>query len=84
MNVLGAVNRPSKYMIAKGSTVVDAIAVAGDFTPYAAQSKVKLIHKSAGPKPDTAVIDARSMINGSQKAIVLRDGDTLYVPQSIY
>jgi polysaccharide export outer membrane protein len=84
VNVLGAVNRPSKFILAKGSTVLDALAQAGDFNAYAAKSKVKLIHKSAGAKPDATVIDMKAMLEGAQKAAVLRDGDTLYVPQSAY
>jgi protein involved in polysaccharide export with SLBB domain len=82
VNVLGAVNRPSQYSLAKGSTVLDALAMAGDFNAYAAKSKVKLIHKDAGAKPDVTVIDMKAMLEGNQKAPVLRDGDTVYVPQS--
>lgn len=84
VNVLGAVNRPSQFTMAKGATVLDAIAMAGDFNAYAANRKVKLIHKSAGAKPDVTIIDVRAMLEGSQKAMALRDGDTIYVPQSAY
>ena len=84
VNVLGAVNRPSKLTIAKGSTVLDALALAGDFNAFAAKSKVKLIRKTAGQKPDVTVINLQAMLEGNQKAATLRDGDTLYVPQSAY
>jgi protein involved in polysaccharide export with SLBB domain len=84
VNVLGAVNHASQFTVAKGATVIDAIAMAGDFNPYAASRKVKLIHKSAGAKPDVTIIDVKAMLEGSQKAMALRDGDTIYVPQSAY
>ncbi len=82
VNVLGAVNHPSQFTLAKGSTVLDAIALAGDFNQFAANRKVKLIRKSTGAKPDVTVIDVKAMLEGNQKPPVLRDGDTLYVPQS--
>jgi polysaccharide export outer membrane protein len=84
VNVLGAVNKPSKVTMPKGSTVLDALALAGDFNEFAAKSKVKLIHKSAGAKPDATVIDVKAMMEGTEKAATLRDGDTLFVPQTNY
>jgi|ERR1700677_3231090 len=84
VNVLGAVNKPSKLTMPKGSTVLDALALAGDFNAFAAKSKVKLIHKSSGAKPDATLIDVKAMMEGTEKAVVLREGDTLFVPQSNY
>ncbi|HWB59517.1 MAG TPA: SLBB domain-containing protein [Chthoniobacteraceae bacterium] len=84
VNVLGAVTRPSQYSLAKGATVLDALALAGDFNPFASKSKVKIIHKTAAAKPDVTIIDVKAMLDGTEKAVALRDGDTIYVPQSGY
>jgi polysaccharide export outer membrane protein len=46
--VTGQVNRPSAFTIEPGTTVIQAITMAGGFTPLAAQKKIKILRKING------------------------------------
>lgn len=46
--VTGQVNRPSAFTVAPDTTVIQAITMAGGFTPLAAQKKIKIIRKING------------------------------------
>lgn len=84
INVLGQVNKPSRLALPKTGTLLDAIASAGGFTKIANMSKVTVIHKSAGDKPDSASIDLKPILQGKAKDIALKDGDTVIVNESIF
>jgi len=84
VNVLGLVRKPSRCILPKGATVVDALASAGGATPDADLKKVRLTHKTTGSKPDSMLIDVKQILGGEAKDIVLRDGDTLYLTQLMF
>ena len=84
VNVLGSVKKPSRYVLPVTATVMDALASAGDATRSGNLSKVKLIRKTAANKPDITIIDVKQILKGSSKDAVLRDGDTLFVPESVF
>jgi protein involved in polysaccharide export with SLBB domain len=84
VNILGEVNRPARIILQKGATLLDAIASAGGFTRTANPSRVILIHKSAGEKPDSVHIDLKPILNGVAKDVPLRDGDTVNVGVSMF
>ena len=46
--VTGQVNRPSAFTVEPDTTVIQAITMAGGFTPLAAQGKIKIIRKING------------------------------------
>ena len=84
VNVLGLVRKPSRCILPKGATVLDALASAGGAAPDADLKKVRLTHKTTGSKPDSILIDVKQILGGEAKDIVLRDGDTLYLTQLMF
>ena len=79
VNVLGQVNRQEQMALPKGSGLLDAISQAGGTTKFADTSRITVIHKSAGEKPDTQRINFNLIVLGTAKDIILRDGDTVVV-----
>jgi polysaccharide export outer membrane protein len=79
--VLGAVNKPGRYDLKSRASVLDAIALAGGLSPYAARSKIVIIRVEGSTvkripwnynKVIAAEIDPGSFF--------LRPGDTVVVP----
>ena len=79
VNVLGAVNKPSRYVLPAGATELDALASAGDIAQNGNRSQIRVIHPTTADKPDIAIINLKSVLSGLEKATVLRDGDTLVI-----
>ena len=84
VNVLGEVNRPSRILLPKGSTLLDAIASAGGITRIGNASKVTLIHKSYGSKPNSVIINMKLIMMGTAKDVTLRGGDTVVIGQTLF
>ena len=84
VNVLGAVRTPSRCILPAGATVLDALASVGDATRSGNLVKVRIIRKSTPDKTETLVIDVKKILNGQSKNVLLRDGDTLFVPETIF
>jgi polysaccharide export outer membrane protein len=82
VQVVGEVMRPSSVPLVIDMRALDAIAVAGGFTPYADQSDVRILR----PNPDGSVIEYRfnykSFLRGKHPEANqrLHPGDTIVVP----
>jgi polysaccharide export outer membrane protein len=79
--VIGEVNRPGAYQVGRDISVVQAISLAGGFTPFAGTSRVRVIRKTA--EGETVIpVDYRDIERGRDLAadIPLRAGDTVIVP----
>jgi len=81
--VLGEVVHPGKYLLKTYTTVLQAVSMAGGFTPYASKSKMFLLRKV--PEKDTEIripIDYNEIVSGEDSThnTVLIPGDTLVVP----
>lgn len=80
----GQINKPGRYDLREAKTVVQAIFLAGGFTRDARRSMV--IHARPNGKGDWAIQTANIMniLNqkGSEKDLVLQDGDYVFVPDS--
>lgn len=84
-SIMGQVARPGVYPLKKGITVIEAISVAGGFTPTAAQNGTRLVRMENGEKkiykiPVTEIIRA----GDASKDMLLEAGDTLVVPESFF
>lgn len=73
--VTGQVNRPSAFTVGPDTTVIQAITMAGGFTPLAAQGKIKIIRK----------------VNGTEKVLKkvplhekLLPEDVMVIPESFF
>lgn len=81
--VLGEVAHPGKYQLKTYTTVLQAVSMAGGFTPYASKNKMFVLRKV--PERDTEVripIDYDEIVSGEDSThnTVLIPGDTLVVP----
>ena len=75
------VRRPGSVQLPVGATINNAIAAAGGTTEYASLRRVVL--RRAGEKPEKLIIDVKSIRAGKTPDIVLRQGDSILVPEII-
>jgi polysaccharide export outer membrane protein len=78
--VLGEVNRPGEYQLARPITVVQAISLAGGFTPSAREGKIRVLR--AGRVPEMVTFDYDDVAEGNrlESNLQLKAGDTVIVP----
>jgi protein involved in polysaccharide export with SLBB domain len=82
--VSGSVSKPTKLKFDKPTTVFQAIMEAGGANEYGNLRKVHLIRVVNGEQL-TQVLDLRPALSGkTTNALYVRDGDVIYVPQSIF
>ncbi len=82
--VMGEVRRPGSIPFAKDLTVVRALALAGGFTPFASPSKVMVIRVEAAQRITLRVDVADLLKGGEAQDVVLRAGDVIHVPESLF
>lgn len=84
-SVIGQVAKPGIYSLQKNLTVIEAISLAGGFTPTAAQDATRVIRVEGEEKKIIPVPVATIMKRGdSSKDIFLQEGDTIVVPESFF
>ncbi|CAZ90345.1 putative polysaccharide export protein [Thiomonas arsenitoxydans] len=79
--VLGAVNKPGKFVLDSGSRVTDLLAQAGGIGPTGADSVI-LQRSQDGKRTDTTIRLDALFAGGSAPDPVVSAGDVLYVPQA--
>lgn len=88
--VLGDVAKPGKYQLKSHTTVLQAIAMAGGFTPYAAKNNMQVRRTVVGPPGHTkdfkipARYDELLTGDGEIKDFVLKTGDMVVVPGRVW
>lgn len=85
--VLGQVKKPSSIPIPpeKNMTLLEAITSAGGFTDIAAVSKVKILRMENGAQRSIEVDVSQITKEGNKQLdIVLKPGDVVFVPQSLF
>lgn len=79
ISVLGEVNRPGKVLMPRGRmTILDAIAEAGDLTPYGKRNNI-LVTREVDGKLEVARIDMRSKDIYTSPYYYLQQNDVIYV-----
>jgi polysaccharide export outer membrane protein len=81
--VLGEVVHPGRYQLKSYSTVLQAISLAGGFTPYASKDKMFVLRKNPDRATEVRIpVDYEDIVagDGSAKNAVLVPGDTVVVP----
>jgi len=83
--MLGAIARPGSYVMKRKTTLLQAIALAGGFNQYASKNKIVVIReRHAGDKREEKIRvsfdDAVDVQDGGGQNLVLRPGDTIFVP----
>lgn len=80
--VTGEVNRPGAFPLDREFRVLDALTLAGGFTPYADKRRIKII-RYQNDVPQEFRFDYSKFVKGKapQSNIVLRPGDTVIVSE---
>ena len=85
--VLGQVTKPGSYALPTESklTVLEAVSLAGGFTPIAAPDRTKVIRNTAG-KSETFTIEVSAITKrgDKEKDVALEPNDIVFVPQSFF
>jgi polysaccharide export outer membrane protein len=81
-NVMGKVIKPGSFDLAKPTTVLDAIAMAGGFQEYARISRIYVLRSLPGGSQQMLRFDYKAVIRGKrpQENIQIQPGDTVVVP----
>ena len=78
-------SRPGAYQLVKETNVLEAIAIAGGFTPKAAPGRTRVIRKTA-PGTENIPVDMTDIIKRGmrEKAIKIVEHDVIVVPESFF
>lgn len=86
--VLGEVKNPGAFPLPteSGMTVLEAISLAGGFTPIAAQDRTRVIRNDTDGKPQNFTIPVSAITKNGQKDkdLPLVPSDVVFVPQSLF
>ena len=80
--VMGEVANPGQFPVQKPTTVLQAIALSGGLSPFAAERRIQ-VHRKLGRQEQIHVFDFRAFQDGLNPAgnIVLVPGDVVVVPE---
>ena len=78
--VLGEVQSQGKFEVRNGTTLLQAIALAGGFNEFASRNHIIVRRKVAGGDEITMGFRYKDIIAGREKNIVLQPGDTIIIP----
>lgn len=82
--VTGAVGRPGRLVLDRPTTALEAVMEAGGFGELANQSKVRLIRVENGVYRSQALDLKAAMQGEAARAIYLRPGDMIHVPERLW
>jgi polysaccharide export outer membrane protein len=77
--VMGEVSHSGPIQLNGPTTVLQALAMAGGFREFANTKAVKILRPLPNGKVQTLMFNYREAVNGSEKPIMLRSGDTIIV-----
>lgn len=81
-NIVGKVAKPGSYDLAKPTTVLDAVALAGGFQDFAKVSKTYVLRRAADGSQKMLPFDYKQVIKGRalDQNVQLQPGDTVVTP----
>ena len=79
--IVGKVGRPGMYIMFERMTVMQALALAGGFTPFSSTGDILILRMAEG-KQQTMAFDYDAVAKGKrlEQNILLQKGDTIVVP----
>lgn len=85
-SIIGQVARPGVYNLRKGLTIVEAIGLAGGFTPIAAQNGTKIFREEESNRKTTISVPVADIMASPDKRrnVLIKDKDTIVVPESFF
>jgi polysaccharide export outer membrane protein len=78
-SVIGEVQKPGTFPLRGDVNVLQALAQAGGFNPFADQNGIVLVRQNGG-KTERYQVRYSDLVTGDGSAVLLDAGDTLYVP----
>ena len=80
--VIGKVNKPGEFPVQRRVDVLQALSMAGGFTPFADKDDIIVLRRSEDGKQQVFRFDYTDVVNGEnlEQNIVLLPGDTVVVP----
>ncbi len=80
--ILGEVRNPGSYQVKTLTTLLQAVSLAGGFTPYASKDKIVLLHMNESGQEEKTTVRLKDIVYSEKggKNIMLRPGDTVFVP----
>jgi len=80
--VIGEVNRPGEYQLDRPISIVQAISLAGGFSPFADQDEIRILRPTQGGGETSFLFDYDEVADGENLTnnITLEPGDTVIVP----
>lgn len=83
IHVLGEVKKPGTFSYEEDMKLVQAITLAGGFTPLAKETRVSITRKVDG-KEIVFVVDVQKIVKNKSTNVQLQPGDIVYVPERIF
>ena len=83
ITIIGQVTRPGTFPFAANMNIVEAITLAGGFTPIASRNKISITRSEAGQKISLEVPVAE-IGEGKARNVPLRPGDIISVPERLF
>ncbi|MBI4609192.1 MAG: polysaccharide biosynthesis/export family protein [Candidatus Rokubacteria bacterium] len=81
VSVVGEVKTPGRYELTTRSTVLDALAIAGPFSDFAARSRIVILRNEGGKTKRIPFNYNKAVLaDGQQENFFLRPGDVIVVP----
>ena len=79
--VIGQVQRPGEFLAAQPIDVIQALSLAGGFTPFAAEDEIRILRREGG-KQTALTFDYSDVEKGRnlKSNILLKSGDVVIVP----
>ena len=79
--IIGKVNRPGRIPMNSPTDIVQALSLAGGFTPYADTENIRILRRT-GKKQKAILFDYSKIADGTamETNILLKSGDTIVVP----
>lgn len=83
--ILGEVIKPGLYLLKTRTTLLQAISLAGGFNQFASKNKIVVIRSKSesGSREEKILVRFDDIVNineSSNKNLILRSGDTIFVP----
>ena len=83
VSVVGQVTRPGTFTYQERLTIVEAVSRAGGFSKLADRRRVKVTRRREG-KEETFVLDLARVLEGKAPNLILKSGDVVFVPESLF
>lgn len=84
VTIFGQVSKPGQLQMVEGLTLLQAITLAGGFTPLADRDRVALTRKINKKKAVRVIVSAAAITDGKMADVPLQAGDTIYVEERIF